>query len=785
MSRWLPTLVTRRPRAILVLSLLAVVLAAVVGSGAVSRLKGGGFDDPAAASSRAKTALISTFGQPEANLVLLVTAAGGRRVDDPEVAADARTAVGQLRAEHGVTVLGDYWDAAGPAAAGLRSDDGRRGLVLLNIAGTEDTARTRAKELSTAYTRGTPHASLRTGGYQQANVDINSQVTKDLATAESVAIPLTLLLLVVAFGALVAGLVPMLVAGISIVGTFAALYGITLVTDVSIFSLNLTTAMAIGLGVDYSLLIVNRFREELAARGVDRTGGDRATVAEAVAEAVAATLRTAGRTVLFSAFTVAVALSSLLVFPLYFLRSFAYAGVAVVVVAATTSLLTVPALLSVLGPRINAGRIRRRRPGALGAGASGAGALGGGAAGGGALGAGESAFWQRTARLVMARPLLTGLPVVALLLGLGLPFLRVQFGLPDDRVLPASASQARQVGDVLRSKFHGQDSAALSVVLPAVTGPDRAARAGALGGYATELSRLEHVARVDTATGSYLGGRQVAPAGPTAGEFDHGGLSAAWLRVVPSVDPASSTAERLVEQVRAVPSPGVQLVGGPSAQLVDTKSSIGGRLPLAGGLIVVTTFLLLFLFTGSVVIPLKALIINAVSIVGVLGSMAWVFQQGHGASLLGVTPTPLTLTMPLLMFCIAFGLSMDYEVFLLGRIKEQHDAGADTATAVAGGLARTGRIVSTAAALMAITFFAFVTSEVSFLQMFGLGTGLAVVLDATLIRGVLVPALMRLMGSANWWAPAPLRRLHRRIGVSERDTGPAPAVPVASGAAVS
>ena len=270
----------------------------------------------------------------------------------------------------------------------------------------------------------------------------------------------------------------------------------------------------------------------------------------------------------------------------------------------------------------------------------------------------------------------------------------------------------------------------------------------------------------DAPTGSYVSGRQVAPGRP-----DLSAGAAAGLRVVTTLEPHSDAAQALVSDARAVPAPGERLVGGPSAELVDTLASIADRLPLAGGLIALTTFVLLFLFTGSVVLPVKALVLNAATIVSVVGAMVWVFQEGHLSGVLGFTPSPLAVTMPLLMFCVAFGLSMDYEVFLLGRIKEQHDAGADTATAVAVGLERTGRIVTTAAALLAITFFAFVSSRVSFIQMFGLGTGLAVVLDATLVRGVLAPSLMRLMGSANWWAPRPLRRLHARIGLSETDPG--------------
>jgi RND superfamily putative drug exporter len=724
-------LINRRAWPVLALSLLVVALAGVLGSGAVGKLKGGGFDDPGSESSRARVLLAQTLKQPSANLVLLVTAPDGATVDSPQVADAGRAAAQRLAAQPVVSVLADYWSAPGAAAAGLHSTDQGEALVVAHLDGDEDAVSKRAQQLQPLFTgTGPGGVRIETGGYAQAGVDINGQVTKDLATAESIAVPLTLALLVLAFASVLAGLLPLLVGGIAIVGTFAVLSSIAAVTDVSIFALNLTTALGLGLGIDYSLLMVSRFREELAA------GRD-------VPDALGATLATAGRTVAFSSATIAVALSALTVFPLYFLRSFAYAGVAVVAVAAAGALVTLPAVLRLLGRRVDLLRVGRRagRRSAPGAG---------------------SPFWGRLAGLVMRRPVLTALPVVAVLGTMALPFAHVSFGSPDDRVIPAEQSQARRVGDALRSRFTGSDSSALTVVLPAVTGSDEADRRTALDGYAATLSGLTDVARVDAPTGTYAAGVRVA-----AGRPDLRAGDAAGLRVVPAVDAYSPAGQRLVGRVRDVAAPGERLVGGPSAALVDVKDSIGARLPLAAGLIALSTFVLLFLFTGSVVIPVKALVINAGSIVGVIGAMVWVFQDGNLSGLLGFTPGPLSITMPLLMFCVTFGLSMDYEVFLIGRIKELHDEGADTAAAVAGGLERTGRIVTTAAALLAITLFAFVSSRVSFIQLFGLGSGLAVVLDATLVRGVLVPALMRVMGSANWWAPAPLRRLHRRIGLAE------------------
>jgi RND superfamily putative drug exporter len=734
-------LITSRARLVLVLSVVIVALAAALGAGAIGKLKGGGFDDPASESSRATVALQRDLKQQNANLVLLVTAPAGSSVDSAAVVSAGKDAVSRLRSQPGVDVLSDYWDAPVAAAPGLRSTDIRKALVVAHVSGDEDAVRARAAQLQPMFSigtgtgnAGTGGVQISTGGFAQANADITAQVTKDLATAESIAIPLTLALLVLVFSSVVAGLLPLMVGGIAIAGTFAVLSVLAEVTDVSIFALNLTTALGLGLGIDYSLLIVNRFREELA-RGLTTP------------DALGVTLATAGRTVLFSSATIAVALSSLLVFPLYFLRSFAYAGIAVVAVAAAGSLITLPAVLRVLGPRVNLLRVGRKR----------------------AVAVATSGFWSRLAAFVMRRPVLSALPVVAILLGMAAPFLAVNFGLPDDRVIPAAESQARRVGDVLRTDFASRDSDALTVVLPGVPGADDASRRSAVAGYAASLSGLPNVARVDSVAGTYVLGRQIAP-----GRADLSAGSAAGVLVIPSVDAGGDAAQDLVRAVREVAAPGDRLVGGPSAALVDVKSGIGNRLPLAIALIALSTFVLLFLFTGSVVLPLKALVINAVSIVGVVGAMVWVFQDGHLSGVLGFTPMPLSITMPLLMFCVAFGLSMDYEVFLLARIKELHDAGADTATAVSGGLERTGRIVTTAAALLAITFFAFVSSKVSFIQMFGLGSGLAIVLDATLVRGVLVPALMRLMGAANWWAPHPLKRLHNRIGFSEPSGLPAP-----------
>jgi RND superfamily putative drug exporter len=376
---------------------------------------------------------------------------------------------------------------------------------------------------------------------------------------------------------------------------------------------------------------------------------------------------------------------------------------------------------------------------------------------------GEGA-WHRIATFVMHRAVTVGAVVIVLLLFLGAPFLGVKFGLPDDRVLPPG-SPARAIQDQIRHNFRSEEASALSVVADRA-GPPTAARARKVDAYARTMSKMTGVARVDALTGSYIAGNKVLGSTPASARFQ--GHSGTWLSVVPGVEPYSAQGEALVHAIREAPSPFSVLVSGPSATLVDSKHAISSRLPIAGAIIAVVTLLVLFMMTGSVVIPLKALVLNMLSLTATFGAMVWVFQEGYLSGLFGFTPTgTLDSSSPILMFCIAFGLSMDYEVFLLSRIKEEHDKTGDNVGSVAIGLERTGRIVTAAAALLAIVFLAFVTSGITFIKLFGLGMGLAVIMDATLIRGALVPAFMRLAGGANWWAPRPLRRFHEKYGLRE------------------
>jgi RND superfamily putative drug exporter len=709
--------VAAHAKAVLATAGIAVVICAVLGVGVFGRLLSAGFDDPSSASSQAKVLLDQKFGgQPD--MIFLIHARTGT-VDAAGPTASGTALAQRLGADPRLREVTSYWATKAPT---LRSKDGTDALILTSVVGDEKQADSNATALLKTYGHvDDGNVTVQIGG--QRGADIGGQVGKDLALAESIAVPITIVLLIIAFGSLVASFLPLSIGVVAIVGTLAELRILTEFTSVSIFAINLTTALGLGLGIDYALLMVSRFREELAG-GLD------------VSEAVARTTASAGRTIAFSALTVAAALAALLVFPVYFLKSFAYAGVAVTIFAAVSALLVLPALLAILGPKVNAGRV----PGIK------------------AVRSTEAPFWGRLATVVMRRPALAALPVIAVLLFLATPLLGVSFSTPDDRVLPTSAA-SHQVGDALRTDFATAPTVIDVVVTSPISSPN-------LADYARTLSAIPGVQRADSSAGSFVGG-QAGAAGANATALNVSGTELITLST--GLDDTSGAAQHLVHEVRdsARPSGVHVLVGGSTATLMDAKTAISSSLPLAVAIIVATTFIVLFLFTGSIVQPIRALLGNALTLGATLGVMVWIFQDGHLTSLLGFTPKPTDTSMPVLLFCIAFGLSMDYEVFLMSRIKELHDQGMSNHDSVVHGLARTGRIVSTAAALLAVSFFAFGTSSVSFIQFFGLGTGLAILIDATVVRGVLVPAFMGVFGERSWYAPGPLRRLHNRIGLGD------------------
>ncbi|MFC8272439.1 MMPL family transporter [Streptomyces sp. NPDC057271] len=722
--------VTARPRLSLLVALVITALTVLAGSGVADRMGSGGFEVPDAESTYATEVLEREFPASQPNLLLLVSAREGG-VDDPAVAAEARRLAERLDAEHGVGGIGSYWGTGSPA---LRSEDGRQAVIVARVDGDEKAAGEILERIAPDFRGAHGPVDVSIGGQLAVQHEMQSTVEEDLLRAELIALPVTLVLLVMVFGSAVAAMLPLGVGIVAILGTNAVLRGLTELTDVSVFAQNLTTALGLGLAIDYALFVVRRFREELA-RGADtRT-------------AVATTLRTAGRTVLFSALTVAASLSAMLVFPQYFLRSFAYAGIAVVLLAAAAALTLLPAALMLLGERVNALDLRRlfkrRRRTAEGAEPRGA---------AGADTREPGAGWARTATLVMRRAPVFAVATTAGLVLLGLPFLGAKFGTVDDRQLPTTA-ESRVVQDELRDGFPGSPGGGLTVLAEGAATPAEYA------GYRERIAALDGVMRVDGPV----------TAGPGAG-------TPAYFTVIPEGEGVGEAAQRVVGELRAETAPFDTSVTGAAALLVDSKDAIGDRLPWAGAIIVVVTLLLVFLLTGSVLIPIQAVVLNGLSLTAMFGAVVWVFQEGHLSGFLGFTPTgDIETTLPVLMFCVAFGLSMDYGVFLISRIKEEYDATGDHDHAVRFGLRRTGGLITAAAVILAVVMVAIGTSRVTNTKMLGLGVALAVLMDAMVVRSLLVPAVMKLTGRLTWWAPGPLRRFHDRFGVSEgEDTAKAP-----------
>lgn len=720
------------PKTVLAVTFLVLVLCGLYGASASQHLLPGGYSDPHSESARAADILDDTFARGGLQVVLKLDGPAGTDMStDPRAVAVGRSMVDELGTLDYIQkpILSVWQDPT--LAPALLSKNRESALIIVSLDGGEEHAPAHAETIESRFSGTRDGITVRVGGQAMVYQQINHQTTRDLAIAEAIAIPISFLVLIVVFGGLIAAALPVGVGIVAIVVTFAMLRLIGSVTDVSIFALNLTTAMGLALAIDYTLLLVTRYREEVA-NGRDRP------------DAIVRTLTTAGRTVAFSAVTVALSLAALAIFPMYFLRSFAYAGVGVVAVAAVASLIVTPAVLMVLGGRIDSLSVRgllRRAP-----------------AENRPI---EEGWWYRAATWVLRHAAPVGVAVVLVLVVLGAPFFSIKFGFPDDRVLPASAS-AHQIQQEIRDDYAQNLSSTITVVATGDVSAD--ARAA----YARDLSRVEGVNSVSSASGTFVDGRPVAPGSPDDLRGDVGVLT-----VSTNKEPMGAAGEAQLSALRAVSAPTglTVLFTGAAATNVDTVDAIYHYLPWVLGLIAVATFILLFLFTGSVVLPLKALVLNVLSLSATFGAMVWFFQEGHLGGL-GTTATGyLVATMPVLMFCIAFGLSMDYEVFLLGRIREEWLASdrsrAANDRAVAMGLAKTGRVITAAALLMAIVFAGIAASQVSFMRMFGVGLTLAVLMDATLIRMLLVPSFMRLAGRANWWAPGPLRRLHDRFGLSE------------------
>jgi putative drug exporter of the RND superfamily len=737
----LARLAVNRPKSILIGALLIVIACGAFGATVMDHLKAGGYNAPDAESTRATSILDEHFGGAQPDLIIAITSSGG--VDSPAASDAATDVMAWLNAHDDVENVQSYWTAGSQeVAAPLRSESGESGL----ITGRIDASETDLPKVSDGIQSDVPRpdgVDVQVGGYGPLMADFNSQVAEDTAVGEAIAFPITLIVLIVVFGSLIAAGLPLVIGAVSIVTTLAILRVVTYFADVSIYALNMTTVLGLALGIDYSLFMVSRYREEL------RNGLD-------AKDAVVRTVQTAGRTVVFSALTVALALAALIVFPMFFLKSFAYAGVAVVLFTALAAVLVLPATLTLLGDRVDKLDLRvplrrwfgRQPPRAVDP---------------------QESRWYRLVIFVTRRAGPIALVSSLGLLALGLPLLGAKWGYPDDRVITASVSESRQVGDLLRAEFEQDVAAETTIVLPGFQGSDQE-----IAAYANDLSRVGGVSDVVSGAGTFVEGSQVAPAAD--GMINDAG---AVVRVGTAVDPYSDEGDRLLDDLRDVTSPGEALFAGAGAENQDALESLGGSLPYAIALIGVAMFVLLFLLTGSVVLPIKALVMNTLSLTAAVGVMVWVFQEGHLSGVLDFTATGyLTAAIPVLMFCLAFGLSMDYEVFLLSRVREEWLASNrsttdDNTRAVAMGVARTGRIVTAAALIMAIVLFGMGISKVAFMQLFGLGLAVTVLVDAIIVRSLLVPAMMRLMGRFNWWAPAPLRRLHDRIGLSE-EAPPAP-----------
>jgi RND superfamily putative drug exporter len=731
----------RAPWRIIAAALLVMLGTAIVGIPVSKSLSSGGLRDPTSESSQATKLLSDKFDQGGMSMVVSVRANGG--VESPAARALATDIARQLQTSPHVGQITSAWTTP---SASLISEDGKTGLIVAGIFGSDNEAPKYARQLADQLAHDRDGVMVRAGGEATIYWQVNEQTVKDLVLMESLAMPLSFLVLVWVFGGLVAAALPMISGVFAILGAMAVLRIVSLLTDVSIYALNLIIALGVALAIDYTLLILSRYRDEVAA-GVTRY------------QALERTMTTAGRTVLFSAMTVASSMVTMALFPQPFLKSFSYACVAVVAFDAAASIVVTPAAIALLGDRLDSLDIRRllRRmrvrpdppPKPV-----------------------EQTFWYRLTTFVMRHAMPIGAAVIAVLLVLGAPFLGVKWGFSDDRMLPSSAS-VRQVGDELRNDIAVNPLANITVVMPDADGVS----AADFSRYAAALSKVPDVSSVSSPSGTFVQGRLAGP--PTAPTgVEHG---SAFLTVTGTAPLFSDASASQLDGLHAVGTPGDKTVwlGGVAQGNHDTVHAITSHLPLVLGSIAGITLVLLFLLTGSVVLPLKAVLLNILSLTAAFGAMVWVFQDGHLGALGSTVTGTLEVNLPVLLFCIAFGLSMDYEVFLISRIREywlQSDrTPAANNESVALGVARTGRVITAAALVMSISFAALMAAQVTFMRMFGLGLTLAVLMDATLVRMLLVPAFMRVVGRLNWWAPKPLARLHDRIVLSETVRHGAPA----------
>lgn len=688
-------LVVRRRKSMMALFIIGILAAGAIGSLVFNRLDSGGYSNPQSDSYKVYEYLNEELKIADPNIVVAVDA-GELQVTDPIVAEKARNLESEMLQVAGVTKVISFWNSGG--APSLKSDDGKAAFILVYGEGVAFTPE--SQEMGDYFQQNfdgkRDGLTLYSGGVGVVGNAINKKIADDLKISEAISIPLTFILLVFVFGAMVASAMPLIVGISAILGAFFILYLISLVTSVSVYALNLTTGMGLGLGIDYALLMVNRFREELH-RG------------KSVEESIVNTMATAGKTVFYSGLTVLVTLYSLTFFPLPFLKSFGYAGVSVVALAVAGALFGLPPILALLGNKIDKGVVRKS-----------------------AITPKDDGRWAQTARFVMKRPISV---VILSLIFLGIltaPIKDIAFSQGDFRMLPASNPAA--VATAMQAERFTNNVSTVDIVIF-----DGADKASDIATYLAAVAKVPGISAVDAPI-------QIG--------------SDIRVNAYQSMLPRTPEAENMIHQIRDLTSPPGTLIGGVAADYTDSQDAISETLPKALGWIAISVLILLFVFTGSIILPIKAVLLNVMSLMATMGVLTWVFVGGHMRWLIGdftLTGT-LDTSIVILIAVVVFGLSMDYELFLLSRIREEHLLGKSNTESVATGLQRSARIITAAAVLLAVVFAAFITSGVTSIKTMGFGVALAVILDATLIRALLVPALMRLLGERNWWAPKAMQR---------------------------
>ncbi|HCP72108.1 MAG TPA: multidrug RND transporter [Actinobacteria bacterium] len=690
----LGSLIVTRKKFIFTLFIALILAAGAIGSSVFGKLDSGGYSDPKSDSAKVFEYLTDEFKVKDPAVVLVVETKNG--IISPEASASATRLESQIKLEPGVESTLSFWSSGG--APSLKSSDGNSAFLFIYSESIEwDEVQNLGKRMQEKYEGN--YETLRvyasgTGVFAHA---INTKIADDLKISEAISIPLTFIFLVFVFGSLVASAMPLLVGVSAILGSLLIMYLLTLFTGVSVFALNLITGLGLGLGIDYSLLIVNRFREELHA-------------GKSVEDAVRKTVSTAGKTVFYSGLTIVITLASLMLFPLMFLKSFGYAGVTVVIMAVLGSLVALPALLAILGTRINKAVVRK-----------------------GAIAPKEDGRWAQTARFVMRRPVAVVTLSLILLTVLAAPIKDIVFTQVDSRVLPAS-NPAAAASQIISERFPGQEGNPIEIVVP-----NGAQITNQIDQFTSEVAKVDGIVRI--------------------GQLQSYGNDVR-VTAIHEMSPRTPDAERLINEIRDLQSPTGTLIGGVAADYADTQNGIARTMPWALLWIVIGVLLLLFVFTGSIILPIKAVILNILSLAATLGAITWIFVHGNLQWLVGeFTVTNAVDTGSIILVAVvAFGLSMDYELFLLSRIKEEHDAGKSNIESVAIGLQRSARIITAAAGLLAIVFASFMLSGVTSIKMLGFGVAFAIILDATLVRALLVPALMRLFGERNWWAPKSMKK---------------------------